>query len=45
VDHLQLDAAYRGNITYAEYGSGHMMYVNLPDLRQMQKDLEGFIQQ
>jgi len=44
VDHLQLDAAYRSNITYAEYGSGHMMYVNLPDLKQMQKDLEAFIQ-
>jgi carboxypeptidase C (cathepsin A) len=44
LDHLQLDAAYRTNITYAEFESGHMMYVNLPDLRKLQKDLEGFVQ-
>ena len=43
IDHLQLDAAYRKNITYAEYEAGHMMYVNLPDLKKMQKDLEKFI--
>jgi carboxypeptidase C (cathepsin A) len=43
IDHLNLDPLYRRNITYAEYESGHMMYVNLPDLRKMQKDLEGFI--
>jgi len=45
VDHLQLDPAYRKNISYAEYGAGHMMYVNLPDLKVMQKDLEKFIVQ
>jgi carboxypeptidase C (cathepsin A) len=43
VDHLNIDPAYRKNITYAEYDSGHMMYVNLPDLKKMQKDLEKFI--
>jgi carboxypeptidase C (cathepsin A) len=43
MDHLQLDPAYRKNITYAEYESGHMMYVNLPDLKKMQKDLKEFI--
>ncbi|HWX20073.1 MAG TPA: peptidase S10 [Candidatus Binatia bacterium] len=43
VEHLQLDPAYRGNFTYAEYESGHMMYLNLPDLKKMQHDLEGFI--
>jgi carboxypeptidase C (cathepsin A) len=42
-DHLRLNPAARGNITYAEYASGHMMYLDLPDLRQMQKDLERFI--
>jgi carboxypeptidase C (cathepsin A) len=42
-DHLHLNPAARGNITYAEYAGGHMMYVNPPDLRQMQKDLEQFI--
>jgi len=45
LDHLQLDEAYRKNISYAEYESGHMMYVNLPDLMKMQKDLEDFIGQ
>ena len=43
IDHLNLDPAYRGNITYAEYEAGHMMYINPPDLRKMQKDLEQFI--
>jgi carboxypeptidase C (cathepsin A) len=43
LDHLQLDPAYRTNITYAEYESGHMMYVNRPDLQKLQKDLENFL--
>ena len=43
IDHLRLDPAYRGNISYALYAAGHMMYVNLPDLQKMQKDLEQFI--
>jgi carboxypeptidase C (cathepsin A) len=41
--HMQLDAAYRTNITYAEFDAGHMMYVNLPDLKKMQSDLEIFL--
>jgi carboxypeptidase C (cathepsin A) len=45
LDHLQLDAAYRTNITYAQYEAGHMMYINLPDLQKMQKDLEQFVKQ
>jgi carboxypeptidase C (cathepsin A) len=43
IDHLNIDPAYRHNITYAEYDSGHMMYINPPDLRRMQKDIEQFI--
>jgi len=43
IDHLQLDPMLRKNITYAEYESGHMMYVNLPDLKKLQKDLVGFV--
>jgi len=43
IDHLQLDPAYRKNITYAEYESGHMMYVNLPDLKKLRQDLEQFL--
>ena len=45
IEHLQLDPAYRGNFTYTEYQSGHMMYLNLPDLQKMQRDIEGFIRQ
>jgi carboxypeptidase C (cathepsin A) len=43
LDHMSLDAAYRTNITFAEFDAGHMMYVNLPDLKKMQKDLEQFL--
>jgi carboxypeptidase C (cathepsin A) len=43
LNHMQVDAAYRTNITYAEFDSGHMMYVNLPDLKKMQKTLEDFV--
>ena len=44
VDHMQLDPTYRKNISWAEYESGHMMYVNQPDLVKLQKDLTQFIQ-
>jgi carboxypeptidase C (cathepsin A) len=44
MEHLQLDATYRSNITYAEYESGHMMYIYLRDLQKLQRDLTGFIQ-
>ena len=43
LDHMPLDAAYRTNITCAEFDAGHMMYINLPDLKKMQKDLENFL--
>ena len=43
LDHMTLAPAYRTNITYAEYDAGHMMYVNLPDLKKMQQDLEIFL--
>lgn len=43
IDHLDLDPAFRRNITYAEYQAGHMMYVNPPDLKKMQKDIAKFL--
>jgi carboxypeptidase C (cathepsin A) len=43
LDHMALDVNYRTNITYAEYDAGHMMYINLPDLQKMQKDVENFL--
>jgi carboxypeptidase C (cathepsin A) len=45
LEHMALDAAYRTNITYAEFDAGHMMYVNLPDLQKMQRDLEKFLKE
>lgn len=44
VDHMQLDPAFRKNFSWAEYESGHMMYVNLPDLKKLQGDLTRFLQ-
>ena len=43
LEHIALADAYRTNITYAEFDAGHMMYINLPDLEKMQKDLENFV--
>jgi carboxypeptidase C (cathepsin A) len=43
LDHMALDAAYRTNVIYAEFDAGHMMYVNLPDLKKMQQDVETFL--
>ena len=43
LDHMPLDPVYRTNITYAEFDAGHMMYINLPDLKKMQKVLENFV--
>jgi carboxypeptidase C (cathepsin A) len=43
LEHMQLAPAYRTNITYAEFDAGHMMYVNLPDLKKLQQQLEEFV--
>jgi carboxypeptidase C (cathepsin A) len=43
LDHMSLDAAYRTNITYARFDAGHMMYINLPDLKKMHQDLADFL--
>ena len=43
LDHMQLDRAYRTNITYATFEAGHMMYVNLPDLKKLHQVLEDFL--
>jgi carboxypeptidase C (cathepsin A) len=45
LDHMALDPAYRTNITYAEFDSGHMMYVNLPDLKKLQATVGNFLKQ
>jgi carboxypeptidase C (cathepsin A) len=43
LEHMHLDATYRTNISYVECDAGHMMYVNLPDLRKMHDVLERFV--
>ncbi len=42
-DHLGLDESLRGNITMGYYEAGHMMYIHIPSLKQMKKDLATFI--
>ena len=43
VDHMGLADAYRKNVSFAEFDAGHMMYINLPDLKKMQAEIEKFI--
>jgi carboxypeptidase C (cathepsin A) len=43
IDHLGIDPALRANVDYAEYDSGHMMYLNRPDLARMADDLRRFL--
>jgi len=44
LDHMSLAPAQRKNIHYAEFDAGHMMYINLPDLKKLQTDVEQFLQ-
>jgi carboxypeptidase C (cathepsin A) len=45
LDHMPLAEAYRQNITFAEFDSGHMMYINLPDLVKLQGEIGKFVRQ
>jgi carboxypeptidase C (cathepsin A) len=42
ISHMQLDASLRGNVTFAYYPSGHMVYLNLDALKQFKADLDRF---
>jgi len=43
MDHLGLDATLRGHLSGGYYEAGHMMYVHIPSLEKLSKDLKGFI--
>jgi len=42
-NHLGLDETLRGNIEMNYYEAGHMMYIHLPALEALKKDLANFI--
>jgi carboxypeptidase C (cathepsin A) len=42
-NHLQLNESLRGNISMSYYDAGHMMYIHIPSLKAMKKDLTKFI--
>jgi carboxypeptidase C (cathepsin A) len=43
IDHLEIDPTIKANVSFAEYSSGHMMYLNLPDLEKLGQDVAEFI--
>jgi carboxypeptidase C (cathepsin A) len=43
LEHMPLAAAYWKNVNFAEFDSGHMMYINQPDLQKLQAEIEKFI--
>ena len=42
-NHLGLDESLRDNVSMGYYEAGHMMYIHIPSLKQMKKDLAAFI--
>ena len=43
-NHMYLDPSLRGNISQTFYEAGHMMYIHLPSMQQMKKDVAEFYQ-
>jgi len=44
MDHLNLGAQYRQNVSYATYNSGHMVYIDRAEHNKMKKDLVDFME-
>ncbi len=42
-DHMALDESLRDNVSMGFYEAGHMMYIHLPSLEKMKRDLAKFI--
>lgn len=43
IDHLEVDRERLANVRFCDYDSGHMMYLNRPDLERMARDLRAFL--
>jgi len=43
-DHLGLDPALQSHVSMAYYEAGHMMYIHMPSLANLKKDVAAFIQ-
>jgi len=43
-DHMDLPAKYRGQISFATYDAGHMVYLPMDSLKKMKSDESGFIE-
>jgi len=44
MDHLNLDAKFRSNVSYATYDSGHMVYIDRDQHTKMKNDLVQFME-
>jgi len=44
MDHLDLGAPFRQNVSYATYNSGHMVYIDRAEHDKMKRDLVDFMQ-
>lgn len=42
-EHMNLPAALKKNLVLDDYAAGHMMYLNLPDLKKQKADLAKFV--
>jgi len=42
LSHMQLEPKLRGNVEFTYYHSGHMVYLNIDELKRMKTDLDGF---